>query len=173
MESVRRQRPPQRRKKSRRMRVSGSVECYVRGEDSLPSRRNLDSRSDEKQAGNYSHASEITSPVRDNKRSRWRDWQANVLGGRKPKNSGVAARRIIPNEPGTISDALVDALPAYMYAVAEFHFPSRWLASVGLFSYLVYHVDPPVHIRDVSVVLWRKFKISKKPRILSKTNDTQ
>lgn len=63
--------------------------------------------------------------------------QANVLGGRKPKNSGVAARRIIPNEPGTISDALVDALPAYMYGVSlSFSLARfRWL-----FSYLAYHV---------------------------------
>lgn len=99
------------------------------------------------------------------------DWQANVLGGRKPKNSGVAARRIIPNEPGTISDALVDALPAYMYAVRSFTF-----LLVGSLPSVIFVLGipcgPPIHIRDVSVVFWRKFKISRKQRILSKTNDS-
>lgn len=44
IESPSRRRLFQRRKKSQRMRVSGSVERYVRGEASLPSRRSLDSR---------------------------------------------------------------------------------------------------------------------------------
>lgn len=44
IESRGRRRLFQRRKKSQRMRVSGSVERYVRGEASLPSRRSLDSR---------------------------------------------------------------------------------------------------------------------------------